>query len=131
MNLEQFITESITQICNAINESNTKLKDSSAIVNPRHVVTSKDDSSLYGYAVWEGDTKYDRLRAHVHKIDFDIAVHVSEVTSKKGGGGLEVGIARIGGGKSRDETSQSESRIKFTIPIIFPFGYFKDPDHKN
>ncbi|MBA2368446.1 MAG: hypothetical protein H0V82_05415 [Candidatus Protochlamydia sp.] len=58
-------------------------------------------------------------------IEFDFALTVSEGKSCKGGGGLSVMGLSIGGKGGSDQTNSSVSRIKFSIPISYPYVYKK------
>ena len=121
MNLKEFIKESIVQISQGITEAEDELQDSSAVVNPRHVATAKTDG-VYGYMVSPDDTKHKYYRAAVQSVDFDVAVYASESTGKKAGVGLMVGTVGIGAQGKEESGSRSESRIKFSVPVTFPFS---------
>lgn len=55
-------------------------------------------------------------------MDFDVAVYVEE--DQKAGGGAKISIASIGiGGEAQiQSTNKSESRLRFSIPVIYPVG---------
>ncbi len=55
---------------------------------------------------------------HRQDVVFDVAVTVSEKSSKSGSGGVEVAVLRAGIDGSQAEENSRVSRIQFTIPII-------------
>tara|TARA_R110002049_G_scaffold307041_1_gene506626 strand:- start:48 stop:416 length:369 start_codon:yes stop_codon:yes gene_type:complete len=119
MELQQFISFALVQISKGIEDAANQLKDSTSVVNPRNVVgtNGKDDQKVYGYLA--DNTPRQTLKA-VQLIDFDIAVVAEEGSKSKGGLGIRVGGMGIGvQGQSEDKTS-SESRIKFSIPMVLP-----------
>ena len=119
MELDQFISTALVQISRGIERASEELKDSSAVVNPRNVIGTNgaDDQKVYGYLA---DERSGTLRKVVHQIDFDVAVVAAEGSTTKGGLGIKVGGLGIGAqGQSEDKTT-SESRIKFSIPMVLP-----------
>ncbi|EPM7950998.1 TPA: hypothetical protein ACP5TT_004458 [Vibrio parahaemolyticus] len=119
MELQQFISTALVQIAKGIESASEELKDSSAIVNPRNVVGTggADGQKVYGYLA---DDSTRKLRKAVQLIDFDVAVVAAEGSTTKGGLGIKVGGIGIGAqGQSEDKTT-SESRIKFSIPMVLP-----------
>ncbi|KAA8672286.1 hypothetical protein [Vibrio gigantis] len=119
MELDQFISTALVQISRGIESASEELKDSSAVVNPRNVIGTNgaDDQKVYGYLA---DERSGKLRKVVHQIDFDVAVVAAEGSTTKGSLGIKVGGLGIGAqGQSEDKTT-SESRIKFSIPMVLP-----------
>lgn len=116
MELKDFIEESLVQINLAIEGSNNKLKDSTAVINPSNIVVYSDGSQVYG----RKSTEMRHRSKVVHKIEFDVAVYAQADESKSGG--AKISIASIGlGVKAQEGTSnKSESRLKFSIPVIYP-----------
>lgn len=118
MNLTTFIRESLVQIARGIEEANDALADTTAKVNPRGIAPSpKGDTKFYGYLNEDDTVKYRRV---VQEIEFDIAVHVSEGTETKGGIGIMVGSIGLGSHGKSQAGSTSESRLKFTVPMVLP-----------
>ena len=119
MNLQNFITESIVQIVRGIEAANTALNDSTAVVSPKNVIPSDSERPhIYGYLVEPG--AHGKYRTPVQRVDFDVAVYAEEGTETKGGIGLMVGTLGLGSHGKSDKSHSSESRIKFTVPIILP-----------
>ncbi|ELB2899435.1 hypothetical protein QNE73_004503 [Vibrio alginolyticus] len=119
MELNQFISTALVQIAKGIEEASEELKDSNAIINPRNVIGTNgtDDQKVYGYLA---DDSSRRLRKAVQLIDFDVAVIAAEGSTTKGGLGIKVGGIGIGTQGQNEDKTTSESRIKFSIPIVLP-----------
>jgi hypothetical protein len=118
MDLATFISESLSQIARGIENANDALADSTASVNPRGIQPSPSDSSkFYGYFNDEAPNKHYRI---VEAIEFDVAVHAVKGTETKGGIGIMVGSIGIGSHGKSQAGNSSESRIKFTIPMVLP-----------
>lgn len=118
VDLQHFITETITQIVIGVQNAGKNLKDSGAIVSPRGIVPCSQSSDRnYGYLNEKNPTEYRRI---VEEIEFDVAVTANSGTETKGGAGIVVGIIGLGTqGKSEAEKG-SISRIKFSVPIVLP-----------
>lgn len=113
MELQAFVTETLVQLVNGVVEAQKKLADSGARINYGSSnrdtrIGNADQRFIVGYGVYE------------EKIDFDVAVFVSEGTTAGGGAGIRVWGIGIGGDVSKDAKSGSESRIKFSVPVMFP-----------
>jgi len=119
MELKEFIKASLVQINQAIEESNEELKDSEALINPSGVQINSDKSQAYGRQSHQAG--HHELKT-VQKIDFDVAVYAQD--DQKTGGGAKISIASIGIGANTEVnfSNKSESRLKFTIPVIYPEG---------
>ncbi len=122
MDLKHFVTETIVQICEGVHEANEKLKGSGGIVNPQHVVGTDDDpkkSKVYGYLIEDGQRS---MRKAVHLVEFDVAVHATEGSEQKVGGGLVVATFGLGAHAKSDLASGSQSRVQFHVPVVLPHG---------
>lgn len=112
MNLKTFIKESIEQIAAAVNEINeNENKPAGLIVNPKNLDIQTKDSLREGRIIEKGV-----CYRKVEFLDFDIALQVSD--SGKGEGKLGISVASLSG--KVDHTKSSESRIKFSIPVMLP-----------
>ena len=121
MELKDFIKTSLTEICRAIEEANKELADSEAIINPGCIQINSDESQAYGR---QSNKAVHEERKVVQKVDFDVAVYAQE--GEKAGGGAKISIASIGIGANAEVTSasKSETRLKFSVPVIYPEGIF-------
>ncbi|MGL6159485.1 hypothetical protein [Microbulbifer sp.] len=118
MDLKEFIRESLVQISEGIIEANEQLKDTTAIANPHGIQAYSNEAKAYGRI----NETFQQKEQLVQLVDFDVALHAD--SGSEAGGGLKLSIASIGvdGGKKSTESSSSESRIKFSIPMVYPKG---------
>jgi hypothetical protein len=119
MQLQEFVTTSIVQIVKGIENAVDQLKDSTAIVSPGTVVAAHKD--------WQASCSYYAPNAKhstrvIHSVEFDVAVYASEGKETKGGIGIMVGTIGLGSQGKSDVSSSSQSRLKFTVPIVLPAG---------
>ena len=120
MDLKEFVKETIVQISKGIDEANTELADTEAMVNPIYVKMNSNDAQGYGRTK-ERQPNYGNPDSKLlQRVDFDVAVSVE--AGQQGSAGAKLSIASIGiGAEGKTESSnKSESRIKFTIPVVFP-----------
>ena len=119
MDLEDFVASSLQQIAEGIIQANGALSDTDAIVSPKDVVVNSEASQAYGRTRGINKKPGDGSRI-VEKVSFDVAVTVQEGT--KTDAGIKVSVMSIGvgvGGES-ENLSGSESRISFSVPMVFP-----------
>jgi hypothetical protein len=107
MELKDFIKSSLVEICQAIEEANTELKDSDAIINPGCIQINSEGSQAYGR---QSNKAIHEERKPVQKIDFDVAVYAQE--GEKAGGGAKISIASIGFGANAEVSTSNKSAIK-------------------
>ena len=119
MDLKEFIKESLVQINLAIEESNKKLEKlkSSAIINPSGIRINSENSQAYGR---EDSGENYKNKKVVHKIDFDVAVYAKDDTTTNGGAKISIASIGIDIGAQEKTSNKSESRLKFSIPVIYP-----------
>lgn len=115
MELKDFVEESLVQIARGIEAASKALEDTNAHINPKNIHVNGDNRQNYG--------RLDNTRQYnpvVELVEFDVAVHASEGKETNGKIGISVGSLGLGAGGKSQETSRSESRIKFKIPVVFP-----------
>lgn len=115
MELKEFIKESLSQIIDAVKETQEKYKDTNVVICPDNIQEVK--SGLYIFD--ENEYNNYSSRSKVQNIDMDIAISVTEKEGNKSG----LGIAKIiNAGISSENTQQNESisKIKFSIPVVLP-----------
>ncbi len=118
MDLKDFVKESLVQISYGINDANSELSGTGAIINPLNVIVNSENSQAYG-RTGQPHSPHENSRV-VERVEFDVAVVAGQ--GEQTNGGIKLAIATIGlgvGGQS-DKSNRSESRIKFTIPVVFP-----------
>ncbi len=120
MDLKEFVKESIVQIAQGIEEANSELKDSPAMVNPLYMRANSENAQAYGRTMQRNEGYSEPDSRVVEKVDFDVAV-VAEA-GEQGSAGAKLSIASIGFGVNgkTESSNKSESRIKFSIPIVYP-----------
>lgn len=120
MELKEFVKASLCQIAEGILEASEALKQTNAIVNPNNIIVNSEQSQAYGRTrpPREGIAPPDSRI--VEKVEFDVAISVQEGTATNAG--LKVAIMSVGLGAGGESKSNSgyESRIKFSIPMVFP-----------
>ncbi len=115
MDLNQFIKETITSIITGIEESQKMLESKKAFINP------------FGIQYNLNDIKGEGISKEGHKtstIEFDLSVTVQETSGAQGKIGVQTGFFNAGVGGDLKNSNSSINRIKFSIPILFPFQNF-------
>ena len=124
MDLKDFVNNSLTQIALGIIDANEALSGTDAIINPTEIVVHSDSSQAYGRTRRpersEGPTRV------VERIEFDVAVTVQEGESSNAGIKVSVMSIGLGAGGESSSTTGSQSRIKFTVPMVFPSKKHKE-----
>jgi hypothetical protein len=122
MDLKDFVKESIVQIAKGIEEANSELSESQAMVNPLYIRANSENAQVYGRTMQRDDGYAEPDSKVVEKVSFDVAV-VAE-SGEQGSAGAKLSIASIGFGVNgqTESSNKSESRIKFSIPVVYP-GY--------
>ena len=106
MELKDFIKGTLAELIDAVIESQEYVKGKGAEINP------------YEYGkVERTKTGNDTL---IYKVDFDIAVTVTDSSGAKGGIGVFVAGLGIGTKGETAESNIAQNRIKFQIPVSFP-----------
>ena len=105
MNVKEFTKETLKQIVEAIHELNSQ-EDGLSI--PLGGIIGEGVQFL---ADKKGKTK------SLIKVEFDIAVTVSETTEKSGGGNANLCVLKLDGDYSKSNQNQNVSRVKFMLPL--------------
>lgn len=112
MDIKDFIKESLLQIVDGISETNEALKEKGAYIPTRMVV---------GEGVWGTLDMETNTTRHFMRVDFDLAVTVTQGDKIKAGGGLSIAsLAKAGATSENCSQNEEISRIKYTIPIALP-----------
>lgn len=111
MELREFIRDALSQIIGGVCDAQVEIakSDSGGIVSP----PIQTDWEKAGYVFAKGGLP-------VQKVDFDIAVTVSEKTGTKGTIGIVIAAIGLGSQGESSNARASDSRIKFTVPIALP-----------
>ena len=121
MDLKDFVKESIVQISKGIEEANSELEESDAMVNPINVKMHSMGAKGYGRTTRKKEDNSQVADSKLlQNLEFDVAVTVE--AGKQGSAGAKLSIAtfNVGAAGKIESTDRSESRIRFTIPVVFP-----------
>lgn len=116
LQLKDFVVQSLTEIIEGVNEAQKLTKKNRAIINPNISGSSAEG----GFYEVEGEpNKY----YQVQMFDFDMAITLSKSKEAKGIIVVVSGILTGGAqGTTKGESSEL-SRIKFSVPVVFPYQY--------
>lgn len=117
MELKEFIKGVVADVTNAIKECQEEL-DNGAIVSP----TNRESNDTI-------DTDNGKLQ--ISEIEFEVSVSAS--SSNESGGKINVLSAIINGGVNCENNNSNEnvSKVKFSIPVIYPTCEVKERKKKN
>jgi predicted helicase len=104
MELKLFIKSSLTQIMEAIHESQVEWNQNhpgKGAINP----------------AWDSTN---RLRDHTQNVEFDVAVTVENSQSGNAGAGIKIFSASVGLSGEIAAGNSTVSRIKFIVPVVPP-----------
>lgn len=118
MDLQVFVREALVQVTKGVIEADAALREVGGLVNPHGVYYGGTPGTQQSHVSWDPEGKSRHLLAQV--VEFDIAVYVSEEQTKGAGGGLRISILRAGGHVEAGTASGSESRLRFSVPLVMP-----------
>lgn len=117
MKLEDFISESISQIINGVKKAQVHAEKNKAKVNGNSFSRGKST----------GDSYYDEYTNRPAQIiDFDIAVTAKEQGGSSGKAGVFVSFLGLGVEGSELSENFTSNRIRFSVPILLPLQENKD-----
>ncbi|MBU0719056.1 MAG: hypothetical protein KJ749_12465 [Planctomycetes bacterium] len=116
MDLQEFVSTSLRQIVDGVNEAKEYAAKLGASVN-----ASGDIINVPGIT---GRTLFRKTRDNNYQfaqdVGFDVALTTIEEQQKGGGAKLSVLSLSLGGDASSERTNSSVSRVKFTVPVFLP-----------
>jgi len=112
MNLQEFIKTALSEIIAGVADARTEGKKHGASIGSHKV---------YGH-LKEARIITDETGRPITNVDFDIALSEASATDTKGGIGVFLGTVGLGSQGASHGESSSNSRIKFSVPIVFPGG---------
>ena len=114
MDISEFVKETIRQVCDGITLASRDCSQLGVIVNPAISVGENGNFFI--------PTKPSSvaMQRRVQKIDFDIAVEVTESEEIEGGGGVSVHVFSAKGSLSSKTTNSTINRVSFSVPICLP-----------
>jgi hypothetical protein len=108
MELKDFIKGTLTEIIEAITESQAAIKGTGAVINPHQ----------YG----KTEKSYTGDNIQIFEIEFDVGVTISDSSGSKAGIGIFMAGLGVGTKGELKESNISQNRIKFQIPVAYPKG---------
>ena len=111
MNIEDFVSTSLTQIIAGVKKAQLNEANEGAQISPANL-----------NVVGGGSLIYETESALVaQEVEFDIAVTATE-DSKTGGGGevAVLGVVNVGAKAQSGKSNESVSRLKFKVALILP-----------
>jgi hypothetical protein len=116
MDLETFVSESLQQIIRGVRGAQDHFAKNpiDAKINPRGITALERSEE----GVKQPHDLHTKLP--IHQVEFDVAVTVSASSEGKGGVGIRVMGIAIGGEKASTTESSLVSRLKFSIPVVWP-----------
>jgi hypothetical protein len=116
MELKDFISQSLVQIVEAVEDAQKKIATSGATVNPpmkRIFPGGSQTHPAFGWPASGGPNP-------VMLIEFDVAVTAESGKHTKGGIGVVGGVFALGSQGASDATNSSISRIRLRVPLLLP-----------
>ncbi|MFM2197937.1 MAG: hypothetical protein RLZZ505_1369 [Verrucomicrobiota bacterium] len=110
MELQNFIEESLKQIVAGISNAGKIANEHGAMLNPRQRKWRYGEGVYFDHATG----------AVLTNVEFDIAVTAGEGSKTKGGIGVAIASVVLGSQGESTKTNQQISRIRFSLPVVFP-----------
>lgn len=114
MDISEFIKETIHQVCTGIELASRECSLLGVIVNP---TISVGQNGNYYIPLKPSSVTMQR---RVQKIDFDLAVEVTESEENSGEGGVSVHVFTAKGNLSTKTINSTINRVCFSVPICLP-----------
>jgi hypothetical protein len=116
--LEDFVSETLSQIVKGVVAAQAAVRDSGAQVAP---FMSENRGST---TVAKPDTGMGRaegtMSMPVRPVEFDVALTTVAGTETKGGIAVFSGIISAGSAGKSEQSTQAVSRVKFVVPLLLP-----------
>jgi hypothetical protein len=113
MEIKDFVSQSLMQIMEGVKDAQSK---SPGIINP--IVPLSDSEQKQHVTI---------NQSILQSVEFDIAVTVFTEGTQKGGIAVFAGFGGLGGQKQSGYSDTVVSRLKFTVPVVFPQSQPKEP----
>lgn len=126
MDFEQFVSISRAQIIRGIAKAQADAESTNAQINPVGISRSPEHGPHA-----PTNTGAFSPSAYVRDVEFDVAVTVADSKTGEAKAGLRVWAVEIGGkGKTATENS-AVSRIKFAVPVVWPWTARAEREKKS
>jgi len=114
LELKDFVAESLKQIIGGIANAQDFAKENKSYINPEGIIKASNDRLIVEMNNPKSQHPIPQF------IEFDIAVTVSEDVENKAGIGVFSGPIAFGTQGKVEDANLTISRIKFSIPVLFP-----------
>lgn len=112
MNLQDFISETLSQIVHGVRAAQEAVQPEGATVSP-HLTGGPSINSAHGFVpTQEG--------VYAQIVAFDVALTVKEGTGTKGGIGVFAGAVTLGSSGQSSAEQSSISHVRFSVPLTLP-----------
>ncbi len=111
MELKEFVTESIKQIVDGVNDAIPYAAENGSRINPKRQVF---------YTNNVGTRSDPKDGASIEAIEFDVAITITEGTQTKAGIGILTGLVGLGAQGQSEATNTSLTRLRFVVPLVLP-----------
>jgi hypothetical protein len=110
--LQEFVRDTLVQIIHGVDQAKKEIKDT----------TNNAEIAPVGLSFTHGQESrtFKSGKGFVHEVEFDVAITKSETKDKKAELSVISGIVGAGFNFGKGGQSHSLSRIKFSVPILFP-----------
>lgn len=113
MELRKFVEEVLVQVAAGVVDANGRLGPLGAVANPTKYRTHRKSTGSV--------LDYERLPyPTVEQIEFDVAVTVSQQSGTQGKLAVMAGVIGAGTSGASNESHRTESRVRFSIPLVLP-----------
>lgn len=128
MELREFVAETLKELIAGVKDAQQFAKENGALISPNLKVYQNSIGNS-SHPVYYGS---DGVTNHIMQvIEFDIAVTTATKDTEKGGIGVVSAILNAGVSSENQDTASEVSRIKFTIPVMFPIQESVPPTAEN
>lgn len=117
MELKEFIAETLKEIIAGIKDAQTYANAQGALISPHTDVVGNSYQNSNEPVLYHFDGEVNHL---LQIVEFDVAITSSTKDTEKGGVGVVTAILNVGVQGENQDTKSEVSRIKFSIPVMFP-----------
>jgi len=118
MELEQFVSSALTEITKGIISAQEQTLTTGVVISPTTEYGNQTVGSRWGQGLDGGNQI-------LQVVSFDLVVTVADASKATAGGGIQVLGMKVGGGVGTEASSSSQSRISFSIPVVWPIFDYK------
>lgn len=118
MELREFVKTALTEIMNGVKDAQLGAKNPSEGQVTPSVLQQGTSSGVLNVPT---GCLLSAQKQFIQSVKFDVAVTIEQGTETKGGIGIFMGAVGLGSQGESTTSQTSVSRIKFEVPVSFPF----------